>query len=101
METKRYKAHIVVVPLFDKECYLLNSEPDLLVGDVYGGLFKEATLSVLIDRPNDPNNTIPKEPGLYKCVIRVDVYKCNHPLDPVEWETRVLIEESQRVELVF
>lgn len=44
---------------------------------------------------------IPKEPGIYKCVIRYQYFKCNIPIDPEEWDCKVTIESCELVDISF
>ena len=44
---------------------------------------------------------IPKEPGIYKCVIKYQSFKCNIPIDTEEWDCKVTIESCELVDISF
>ena len=47
------------------------------------------------------NKNLPKEAGIYKCVIRYHSFKCNIPIDPEEWDCNVTIESCELVGVSF
>ena len=42
---------------------------------------------------------IPKEPGLYKTKIKYFSYKCNIPIEPVEYDLDITIESIEKIEI--
>lgn len=44
---------------------------------------------------------IPKEHGVYRCTICVHSYRSNHPEDPEEWDLKIWIKSSEKVEITL
>jgi hypothetical protein len=44
---------------------------------------------------------LPKESGIYKCVIRYHSYRSNIPIDPEEWDCNVTIESCELINIPF
>lgn len=42
-------------------------------------------------------HTIPKEPGYYIAKVLIDSFQSNHPMDPVEWDEVISLEQVQLV----
>lgn len=63
--------------------FVLASESDLYDGDLFDGPFLEDNIE----------NDVPKEPGLYKCQVRIHSFRCNHPEDPEEWDLTITLED--------
>lgn len=52
--------------------------------------------SVLRDNITEAH-TIPKEPGYYIAKVVIDSFQSNHPLDPIEWDEVISLEQVQLV----
>ncbi len=46
----------------------------------------------------DNEDEIPKESGLYHCDIAITSERCNHPLDPEEWDMVINIINTKKIE---
>jgi hypothetical protein len=59
----------------------------------------------VIDKNDDLSDTItsnekvPTNVGVYDIKICVESYRCNHPLDPEEWDMKITIVECEKIDL--
>lgn len=88
-ETKPSFHNCIIAVTFDRRSFIVTFED--AVEDAYDG-------SDLEDNLTDTKN-IPKEPGIYRCVIRYHCFKCNIPIDPEEWDCRVTIESCELIKV--
>lgn len=66
---------------------LIRSEPDIIDLDVVADCYLDDYIESL-------------QPGkVYKCTIRWHTYQSNHPLDPIEYDMDVFIENLEEINL--
>lgn len=70
---------------------LLNSIPNLIELEVFDGIFLEDNIIGTESEKLDLEN------GIYKCDIKATSYKSNHPLDPVDWELDITIDNIELI----
>lgn len=81
----------LIAVTFDGRAFLIKTKKN----------FEEAfDGSDLEDNLTDIKN-IPKEAGIYKCIIKYYSFKCNIPIDPEEWDCNVTIDSYELVNVSF
>lgn len=80
---------LVAVP-FDKS-FALIVEASEVIQEVFDGPYLEDNLT-------DMSN-VPKEPGVYKCLLSYHAYRSNHPQDPVEWDADIFIKSYDKLDI--
>lgn len=81
----------LIAVTFDGRAFLIKTENNF--EEAFDGSDLEYNLT-------DAKN-LPKEVGVYKCVIRYHSFKCNIPIDPEEWDCNVTIESCELVDVSF
>jgi hypothetical protein len=81
----------LIAVAFDGRAFLIKTENNF--DEAFDGSDLEDNLTNI--------KNIPKEAGIYKCVIRYHSFKCNIPIDPEEWDSDVTIESCELVDVSF
>lgn len=85
MNSGTHKA--IIATTQQNEVVLLKSDPDA----IEQGVLEDCFLDDYIDN---------LEPGkVYSCTIRWNCFQSNHPLDPVEWDVEVFIENLKEINI--
>lgn len=81
----------LIAVTFDGRAFLIKTENNL--EEAFDGSDLEDNLT--------NSEKLPKEAGVYKCVIRYHSYTCNIPIDPEEWDCQITIESCELVDVYF
>ena len=81
----------LIAVTFDGRAFLIKTENN----------FEEAFDGSDLEDNLTDSKQLPKEAGIYKCVIRYHSFKCNIPIDPEEWDCNVFIESCELVDVSF
>ena len=81
----------LIAVTFDGWAFLVKSENNF--EEAFDGSYLEDNLTDI--------KQIPKEAGIYKCIIRYHSFKCNIPIDPEEWDCNITIESCELVDVFF
>lgn len=77
----------IIAVSFDGNAMLIKAENNL--EQAFDGSNLEDNLT------ND--KLLPKEAGIYKCLIRYHSFRCNHQLDPIEYDCNITIESIELI----
>lgn len=70
---------------------LLNSITSLFEFEVFDGIFLADNIL------GTESDKLPVDNGVYKCDIKAVYYQSNHPLDPVEWDLDISIDNIELI----
>ena len=88
---KSIKPHIVeclIAVTFDNVPIIVkhNGHPEL----IYSCYLEEILTTI---------KGIPVSSGVYKCLIEIQSFRCNHPQDPEEYDLNVTIKSTEKIDL--
>jgi len=81
----------IVAVTSENNAYLIESDKD--IEEIFDGSELEDNLT--------NNKLIPKDPGVYNCVIRYYSFRSNIPMDPIEWDCEITIEKCKKIDISF
>jgi hypothetical protein len=87
--TKPFFIKCIIAVTFDMRYFLVEVE------DNHEEAFDGSDLE---DNLTD-KKLLPKEPGIYNCLIKYHTFKCNIPIDPEEWDCYITIEKCEKIDL--
>lgn len=81
----------LIAVAFDGRAFLIKAENNF--EEAFDGSDLEDNLTDI--------KQLPKEAGIYKCIIKYNSFKSNIPIDPEEWDCNVTIESCELVDVSF